>query len=65
MQLDLGQLRISNEFSWHGCSTGCPKNDPSAVHLDVLRAEVSYSDEKICVLTANLMLPFLVGSQGG
>lgn len=40
MQLDLGQLQISNEFSWHGCSTGCPKNDPSAVHLDVLRAEI-------------------------
>ncbi|XP_021714350.1 uncharacterized protein LOC110682332 isoform X2 [Chenopodium quinoa] len=36
MQLDLGQLKIRNEFSWHGC----PDRDPSAVHLDVLRAEV-------------------------
>ncbi|KAL2906379.1 putative vacuolar protein sorting-associated protein 13F [Bienertia sinuspersici] len=36
MQLDLGQLQIRNEFSWHGC----PDDDPSAVHLDVLRAEI-------------------------
>ncbi|XP_010679516.3 uncharacterized protein LOC104894866 isoform X2 [Beta vulgaris subsp. vulgaris] len=36
MQLDLGQLQIRNEISWHGC----PDNDPAAVHLDVLRAEI-------------------------
>ncbi|KAI3834068.1 hypothetical protein MKX03_035864 [Papaver bracteatum] len=36
MQLDLGRLQISNEISWHGCS----ENDPSAVHLDVLHAEI-------------------------
>ncbi|KAA8527969.1 hypothetical protein F0562_035162 [Nyssa sinensis] len=36
MQLDLGQLRVRNEFSWHGC----PEKDPSAVHLDVLDAEI-------------------------
>lgn len=36
MQLDLGHLRVRNEFSWHGCS----EKDPSAVHLDVLDAEV-------------------------
>ncbi|GAB2216278.1 hypothetical protein Droror1_Dr00024048 [Drosera rotundifolia] len=36
MQLDLGQLQVRNEFVWHGG----PKNDPSAVHLDVLRAEI-------------------------
>ncbi|GMH18990.1 hypothetical protein Nepgr_020831 [Nepenthes gracilis] len=36
MQLDLGQLEVKNEFSWHGC----PQNDPSAVHLDVLHAEI-------------------------
>ncbi|GAB2300237.1 hypothetical protein Dimus_034275 [Dionaea muscipula] len=36
MQLDLGQLLVRNEFSWHGGL----KNDPSAVHLDVLRAEI-------------------------
>ncbi|XP_028059196.1 uncharacterized protein LOC114262930 isoform X3 [Camellia sinensis] len=35
MQLDLGQLQVRNEFSWHGC----PEKDPSAVHLDVLDAE--------------------------
>ncbi|KAL3812236.1 hypothetical protein ACJIZ3_013504 [Penstemon smallii] len=36
MQLDLGHLRITNAFSWHGC----PENDTSAVHLDVLDAEI-------------------------
>ncbi|KAG8370579.1 hypothetical protein BUALT_Bualt14G0131800 [Buddleja alternifolia] len=36
MQLDLGHLRIKNSFSWYGC----PENDPSAVHLDVLDAEI-------------------------
>ncbi|GAB4828173.1 hypothetical protein Ancab_035090 [Ancistrocladus abbreviatus] len=36
MQLDLGQLQVRNELSWHGCS----QIDPSAVHLDVLRAEI-------------------------
>ncbi|XP_057544625.1 uncharacterized protein LOC130823840 isoform X3 [Amaranthus tricolor] len=36
MQLDLGQLHIRNEFSWHGC----PDSDPSAVHLDVLTTEI-------------------------
>ncbi|XP_073302377.1 uncharacterized protein [Primulina huaijiensis] len=36
MQLDLGHLRIKNDFTWHGC----PERDPSAVHLDVLDAEI-------------------------
>ncbi|XP_051130647.1 uncharacterized protein LOC127251100 isoform X2 [Andrographis paniculata] len=36
MQLDLGHLCIKNAFSWHGC----PEKDPSAVHLDVLHAEL-------------------------
>ncbi|XP_057475541.1 uncharacterized protein LOC130763619 isoform X1 [Actinidia eriantha] len=36
MQLDLGQLQVRNECSWHGS----PENDPSAVHLDVLDAEI-------------------------
>lgn len=36
MQLDLGQLRVRNEFSWHGSR----EKDPSAVHLDILYAEV-------------------------
>lgn len=36
MQLDLGNLKVGNEFSWHGH----PENDPSAVHLDILDAEV-------------------------
>ncbi|KAI8561923.1 hypothetical protein RHMOL_Rhmol04G0379800 [Rhododendron molle] len=36
MQLDLGQLRVRNEFSWHGS----PEKDPSAVHLDILYAEI-------------------------
>ncbi|KAF3970469.1 hypothetical protein CMV_005848 [Castanea mollissima] len=36
IQLDLGQLHMTNEFSWHGG----PEKDPSAVHIDVLHAEV-------------------------
>ncbi|KAL8152479.1 LOW QUALITY PROTEIN: hypothetical protein V2J09_010239 [Rumex salicifolius] len=36
IQLDLGVLEVKNELIWHGC----PENDPSAVHLDVLRAEI-------------------------
>ncbi|KAH6816807.1 calcium-dependent lipid-binding family protein [Perilla frutescens var. frutescens] len=36
LQLDLGLLRIKNTIVWHGC----PEKDPSAVHLDVLDAEV-------------------------
>ncbi|KAG8658937.1 uncharacterized protein LOC110610326 isoform X2 [Manihot esculenta] len=36
IQLDLGQLEITNEFSWHGC----PEKDPSAVHMDVLHAKI-------------------------
>jgi len=37
IQFDLGQLKIRNEFSWHGGE----ETDPSAVRLDVLHAEVS------------------------
>lgn len=36
IQLDLGQLQVTNEFSWHGY----PEKDASAVHIDVLHAEV-------------------------
>lgn len=36
IQLDLGQLHVTNEFSWYGS----PEKDPSAVHIDVLHAEV-------------------------
>ncbi|KAF5202036.1 Vacuolar protein sorting-associated protein 13c [Thalictrum thalictroides] len=36
LQLDLGQLQVINEFSWHGL----PEKDPSAVHLDILHAEI-------------------------
>ncbi|XP_043726204.1 uncharacterized protein LOC122672780 isoform X2 [Telopea speciosissima] len=36
LQLDLGQLQVRNEFSWYGC----PDNDASAVHLDILHAEI-------------------------
>ncbi|KAF6156507.1 hypothetical protein GIB67_011308 [Kingdonia uniflora] len=36
MQLDLGQLQVKNKFSWHGC----PEKDPSAVHIDVIHAEI-------------------------
>ncbi|WOH07393.1 hypothetical protein DCAR_0726823 [Daucus carota subsp. sativus] len=36
IQLDLGNLKVRNEFSWHGY----PENDPSAVHLDILDAEI-------------------------
>ncbi|XP_059434402.1 uncharacterized protein LOC132167445 isoform X2 [Corylus avellana] len=39
IQLDLGQLQLTNEFSWHGS----PKKDPSAVDIDVLLAEEHYS----------------------
>ncbi|KAI4370200.1 hypothetical protein MLD38_018571 [Melastoma candidum] len=37
IQLDLGQLQVTNEFSWHGV----PEEDPSAVHVDFLHAEIS------------------------
>lgn len=37
IQLDLGQLKVRNEFSWHGGE----ETDLSAVRLDVLHAEVS------------------------
>ncbi|KAJ8532740.1 hypothetical protein K7X08_015629 [Anisodus acutangulus] len=36
MQLDLGHLRVQNEFCWFGF----PEKDPSAVHLDILDAEI-------------------------
>ncbi|CAM9004161.1 unnamed protein product [Rhodiola kirilowii] len=36
IQLDLGQLRVKNKVSWHGNH----KEDPSAVHVDVLHAEI-------------------------
>ncbi|CAL9040995.1 unnamed protein product [Musa banksii] len=36
MQLDLGQLQVKNSFSWHGCK----ENNPSAIHLDILHAEI-------------------------
>lgn len=36
MQLDLGQLQVTNQIRWHGD----PEKDPSAVHLDVLDAEI-------------------------
>ncbi|GAV71650.1 DUF946 domain-containing protein/DUF1162 domain-containing protein/Chorein_N domain-containing protein [Cephalotus follicularis] len=36
LQLDFGQLKVTNEFSWHGC----PEKDPSAVRLDILHAEI-------------------------
>ncbi|TQE02763.1 hypothetical protein C1H46_011592 [Malus baccata] len=36
IQLDLGQLKVTNEFSWYGS----PEKDPSAVHIDVLHAEI-------------------------
>ncbi|KAJ6689863.1 hypothetical protein OIU85_006185 [Salix viminalis] len=36
IQLDLGQLQVTNELSWHGSV----EKDPSAVHIDVLHAEI-------------------------
>ncbi|XVE82332.1 hypothetical protein DITRI_Ditri15bG0139900 [Diplodiscus trichospermus] len=36
IQLDVGLLKVTNEISWHGF----PDKDPSAVHLDVLHAEI-------------------------
>jgi hypothetical protein len=36
MQLDLGHLEVHNSFEWHGGD----KSVASAVHLDVLHAEV-------------------------
>ncbi|KAK4265962.1 hypothetical protein QN277_026944 [Acacia crassicarpa] len=35
IQLDLGKLHITNEFSWHGSP-----EDPSAVRMDILYAEI-------------------------
>jgi len=37
IQFDLGQLKVRNEFSWHGGK----ETDPSAVRLDVLHAEIN------------------------
>ncbi|VAI46163.1 unnamed protein product [Triticum turgidum subsp. durum] len=37
IQLDLGQLKVKNDFSWHGGE----ESDPSAVRLDVLHAEIN------------------------
>ncbi|KAK3154093.1 hypothetical protein QOZ80_2BG0185880 [Eleusine coracana subsp. coracana] len=37
IQLDLGQLKVSNEFSWHGGE----ETDPSSVRLDILNAEIN------------------------
>ncbi|KAL5541456.1 hypothetical protein UlMin_009166 [Ulmus minor] len=36
IQLDLGQLHVTNSFSWYGSV----ERDPSAVHIDVLHAEI-------------------------
>ncbi|PKU86461.1 hypothetical protein MA16_Dca017022 [Dendrobium catenatum] len=36
MQLDLGQLQVKNNFFWFGSKD----KDPSAVHLDILDAEI-------------------------
>ncbi|KAM1083274.1 hypothetical protein ACFX19_022101 [Malus domestica] len=36
IQLDLGQLKVTNELSWYGS----PEKDPSAVHIDVLHGEI-------------------------
>jgi vacuolar protein sorting-associated protein 13A/C len=37
IQLDLGQLKVRNDFSWHGGE----ESDPSSVRLDVLHAEIN------------------------
>lgn len=36
IQLDLGQLQVTNDIRWHGC----PEKDPSAVHVDLLQAKI-------------------------
>ncbi|KAK8983318.1 hypothetical protein V6N11_073414 [Hibiscus sabdariffa] len=36
IQLDVGLLKVTNEITWHGS----PEDDPSAVHLDILHAEI-------------------------
>ncbi|KAK8671255.1 hypothetical protein V6N13_037855 [Hibiscus sabdariffa] len=36
IQLDVGLLKVTNEITWHGS----PEEDPSAVHLDILHAEI-------------------------
>ncbi|KAD5802908.1 hypothetical protein E3N88_14268 [Mikania micrantha] len=35
LQLDLGNLCVTNEVSWHG-----PADNPSSVHLDILHAQI-------------------------
>ncbi|KAJ7520826.1 hypothetical protein O6H91_19G024000 [Diphasiastrum complanatum] len=37
MQLDLGRLEVYNIFEWHGGR----RNEPSAIHLDVLSVEIT------------------------
>lgn len=36
IQLDLGQLQVTNEVSWYGS----PENDSSAVRIDVIHTKV-------------------------
>ncbi|KAJ4843890.1 hypothetical protein Tsubulata_025940 [Turnera subulata] len=59
IQLDLGQLQVTNEFAWHGC----PENDPSAVHVDVLHAEILGINMSVGV-DGCLGKPMIRGGQG-
>ena len=47
IQLDLGQLKVKNDFSWHGGE----ESDPSAVRLDVHHAEVFIGRKLNCLVS--------------
>lgn len=47
---------MSNELSWHGC----PEKDPSAVHLDILDAEVKLCSLKHETLVSEVTDSFFV-----
>ena len=53
MQLDLGHLEVHNSFEWHGGD----KSVASAVHLDVLHAEVC---NPVCILSFEIEVKLLL-----
>ncbi|XP_044499300.1 uncharacterized protein LOC123220770 isoform X3 [Mangifera indica] len=59
VQLDLGHLKVTNEINWHGSS----EKDPSAVHIDVLHAEIMGINMSVG-LNGSLGKPMIQDGQG-
>ncbi|XP_044485071.1 uncharacterized protein LOC123210663 isoform X2 [Mangifera indica] len=59
IQLDLGQLKVTNEINWHGSS----EKDPSAVHIDVLHAEITGVNMSVGI-NGSLGKPMIQDGQG-